>query len=188
MSSVAPCVFVPLDYDITQPREPPRNRIEKLERMIAGIEKQRPGVLENIAYMAERERLAILQDYGEKEAMLGGPPTGPGPNLHPSEVDWMMANMAAAAPAGVDLNVRDDAHFQQIVMPYSLQTQGETPTLREMAAKELLKTVDEAVRNSEGYEAEVEKRIGYYANWLEKEKKTLKEVGKRPEEREKNGL
>jgi hypothetical protein len=185
MKNVAPCIFVPLDTDITRPRDPPRDRIDKLERLVAAAGSQRPGVLENIAFMAEHERLSILQ-YGRQTEAMTGVPQGPGPSLPLEEIDWIMQNMSAPAPKDRDhLNIKNEDDLKKLLertaagMPSPV---GE-PSLREVVAADLVMTVNRAVTNMRGYSVEVDKRVEHLSQMLEKERRVLEEAGKRPEER-----
>jgi hypothetical protein len=187
MTSIAPCIFVPLETDITKPKDPPRNRVERLERQLTAVEAQRPGVLENIVYIAERERLAILQEGREREA-IAGTTQGPNPSLPPEEVDWIMDRMAAQAPRDKDLSIQDDAHIQQIQAGLAAFANMPVPvTNRERVAKELVQTVQFARGNMEGYSRVVDKTVEDYGHMLERERKRLEDAGKRPEERENAG-
>lgn len=183
MKNIAPCIFVPLETDITKPKDPPRDRAEKIERLIASLEARRPSVLENIAFMAEHERLSSLQ-FGRQTEASPGLPHGPGPSLPPDEVDWIMGNMAAPAPKDRDLSIKDEADLYQRLhgtlsgMPPEAQL-----TTREIVARDLLQTVQKAAHTAKGYNDEVDKRVKHYTELLEKEKKRLEDVGKRPEER-----
>ncbi|OIW27416.1 hypothetical protein CONLIGDRAFT_715906 [Coniochaeta ligniaria NRRL 30616] len=183
MKSIAPCIFVPLETDITKPRDPPRNRVEKLERLIASAGAHRQGVLENIAFMAEHERRSILQ-YGRQQEAMAGIPQGPGPSLPPDEIDWIMDNMAAPAPKDRDLNIKDEADLQQLLLRNvsGMPPQAE-PSNREQVARDLVLTVAQAAQNAKGYSGEVDRRIWNLSQLLEKEKKRLEDAGKRPEER-----
>jgi len=189
MKSIAPCIFVPLEIDITKPREPPRNRIEKLERLIAAMEAQRPGVLENLVHMAEHERLSIMQFGRQTEAMYGIP-AGPGPSLPPEEVDWIMGNMSAPAPANRDdLNIKHEDDLLKLLerTAAAMPPPGGEVSLREMVAKDLADTVNQAALNMRGYGNEVAKRVHDYSQKLEKEKRVLAEAGKRPDQRHSTG-
>lgn len=188
MKSIAPCIFVPLETDITKPRDPPRNRVEKLERLIVAMEAQRRGVLENMAFMAEHERQSILQ-YGRQTEAWTGIPTGPDPSLPPDEVDWIMANITAPAPKDRDPSVKDEADLQQLLArtAASMPPPEAEPTLREQVAGDLAKTVTQAADNMRAYSGKVDERLHYYGQKLEKEKRVLEEAGKRPEQRHNAG-
>lgn len=183
MISIAPCIFVPLETDITKPRESTQSRVEKLERLVGSLQARRPEVLENMAYMAERERLAILQ-FGRQQEALTPFPTGPGPALPPEEVDWTMDNMNAPAPRDKDISIKDEAGLQQLLARVAFNTPpGPGPTFRESVAADLLQTVTNAAAKMKGYSTEVDMRIMHYTQMLEDEKRRLETVGKRPEER-----
>lgn len=185
VKSIAPCIFVPLETDITKPRDPPRNRVEKLERLIAATEAQRRGVLENIAFLAEHERRSIMQ-YGRQTEALTGAPTGLGTSLPPDEVDWIMANMGAPAPKDRDPNIKDDADLQQLLARAVPPAEAE-PTLRELVVRDLATTVTKAAENMKGYSTKIDERLHYYSQRLQKEKRVLEEAGKRPEVRHNTG-
>jgi hypothetical protein len=188
MKNIAPCIFVPLETDITKPGDHPRNRVEKLERLVAVMQAQRLEVLENIAFMAEHERLSILQ-YGRQREAVTGIPNGPGPSLPPDEVDWIMENMAAPAPKDRDLNIKDEAVLQQLLQRTAagMPPPEAEPTLREQVARDLLNTVNHATSNMRGYSTKVDERVHYYSQKLEKEKRVFEEAGKRPEQRHTTG-
>ena len=185
MKTIAPCIFVPLETDITKPRQLPRSRVDKLERMVGALQSHRAGVIENIAYMAERERLAIRQWGRQREALEG---MGPGTTLPPGEEDWIMTNMAAPAPKNREVFLRDEEGLQQLlnaVVP-GRPTMAER-TAREQAGSHLVDTARQAAGTVSGYNKEVDKRIEEYSGLLERERIRLEDAGKRPEERRGSG-
>ncbi|KAB5582718.1 hypothetical protein GE09DRAFT_1076138 [Coniochaeta sp. 2T2.1] len=186
MKTIAPCIFVPLATDITKPRaQPPRSRVDKLERMVVALQAHRHGVIENITYMAERERLAILQ-WGRQREAVEGP--GPGTTLPPEEEDWIMGNMAAPAPRNREVFLRDEEGLQHLlnaIVPG--RPSMEERTAREEAASHLASTARNAVTTVDGYNKEVNKRVEEYSALLQREKARLDDAGKRPEERRGSG-
>jgi hypothetical protein len=175
MTNIAPSIFVPLEVDITQPIEPARDRVEKLQRILAAVEARHKGVTENIIYMTEREMTRIRQE-GRRFEAIHGFPSGPRPGMTEKEVDDMMANIAADAPPGGSLgrvNLADiEAKFP------------EQMSNREAVAAELLFAVEQSTQNLEGYSALMEARKAELLQMQEKEQARLDNIGKRPEERD----
>jgi hypothetical protein len=174
MTNIAPSILIPLEIDITQPIEPARDRVEKLERKLAAVEARRRGVTENIIYMAEREMQRIRQEGRDVEAAQG-PPKGPRPSMTEGEVDWMMANIAAPCPPGKKLNIVEYA------CPVGQPLPGTLPN-REAVSTELLYTVQQANRCLDGYSAVADEERKRLLAMKEREQQRLDKIGKRPDE------
>ena len=176
LTNFVPSLFVPLEDDITQPGDIPRTRVERLKRIIETIDSQRAGVRENMMYLFERERDRIRIDAWEQELAEGEPESRAG--LPPDEVDWMIGNMEAPHQPDLDYNIRD--------MPpraTGRQVPGMTP--REKTADRLFDLVEQAVAETQGYDKHMGDIRNYYVSMLDRERKKIDEIGKRPEERSK---
>lgn len=175
MTNIAPSIFVPLEIDITQPVEPARDRVEKLQRMLVAVEARRNGVTENIIYMTEREMTRIRQEGRQFEA-IHGPPTGPRASMTEKEVDDMMANIAADAPPGWSMG-RVNLADMEAKFPEKMSN-------REIVAAELLFAVEQSTQSLEGYSALMATRKAELLQMQQREQARLDNIGKRPEERD----
>lgn len=176
LQNIVPSIFVPLQEDITQPVDLPRDRIDRLEWILNTIKSQRAGVRENMIYLFEREKDRILAEALEKEAATGPPDTRIG--LSPDEVDWVIGNMEAPHQAGLDYNIQD-------MPPRSVGVHVPGLSHREETVWKLLELVEHAVAQTRGYSKHMSDIQAYYLGKLEKERQRIDEVGKRPEERSK---
>lgn len=174
LNNIAPSIFVPLEDD-TLGSEPPRDRVERLKRILETIDYQREGVKENLLYMFEREKKRIIMEAAEIEQALGPPQIKPG--LSPSEVDDIIANMEAPAVAGLDYNITNMPDFNP---------NEETPpdaSLRDRTVMDLLKVVERGLAELQLFEAYMSRIKGDYVDRLQREIARIEEAGKRPEER-----
>ncbi|KAL2017800.1 hypothetical protein VTK56DRAFT_1663 [Thermocarpiscus australiensis] len=171
--NISPSIFVPLREDILN-SELPRDRVERLKRILKTIDYQREGVKENILYMVEREKKRIMLWAAETEQEAGPPKIRAG--LPPDEVDEVISNMEAPAEPGKDYN-------------YPYNRRPSTPpgpdnvSLREQTVLDLLDVVKGGVRDLEGYEKHMAGIRQYYVDCLEREIARIDEAGLRPEER-----
>jgi hypothetical protein len=174
LSNIAPSVFVPLREDILN-TDLPRDRVERLKRILSTIDYQREGVKENLLYMFEREKRRIMQEAAEMEQAQGPPLIRPA--LHPSEVDTIIANMEAPAAPGMDYNIRN--------MPPVEVGERLSPNLsiRDKAVMDLLTVVERAVLDLQSFGNYMAGIKEYYLGCLERELARIEDVGKRPEER-----
>lgn len=174
LTTIVPSIFVPLEEDLTQPIDLPRDRVERLKWILDTIESQRTGVLENMLYLIERERDRILAEALENEVATGPPDTRKG--LPPDEVDWVISNMEAPHQPDLNYNIQD-------LPPRTLGVQVPGLSNREQAVWQLLELVERAVSETRGYDKHMGDIRAYYLGMLEKEKQKIDEAGKRPEER-----
>lgn len=172
LSSIAPSIFVPLRDDIFT-AEPPRDRIERLKRILQTIDYQRVGIKENLLYMFEREKRRIVLEAAEIEQQQGPPKITPG--LAPNEVDEIIANMESPAEPGKDYNVRD--------MPNWLQATPVPPDapLRDQTVMQLLNMVERAVSDLEGFDRHMDGIQKRYLDCLEQETARFAGIGKSSE-------
>ncbi|KAH6622987.1 hypothetical protein F5144DRAFT_582060 [Chaetomium tenue] len=173
LSNIAPSIFVPLQDDLLT-QEPPRNRIERLKRILQTIDYQREGVKENLLYMFEREKTRIVREAAEIEKAQGPPSIKPGLAL--SEIDDIIANMEAPAQPGRDYNVRD------VPLPVPMMVPPNA-SLRDKTVIQLLNVVEQGLGELEGFERHMAGIKDRYLVCLEQEMARIDDAGKRPEER-----
>lgn len=174
LQNIAPSIFVPLQEDILDAK-PPRDRVERLQRILNTINCQRDGVKENLMHMLEREKKRIMMEAAEMEQAQG--PSKVRPSLPQDEVDEIIRNMEAPAQPGVDYNIRD--------MP---EVNSSTPippnaSLRDRTVMELLHIVESGLVQLRGYKKHMDDIEKYYLDCLERELARMDEAGMRPEER-----
>jgi hypothetical protein len=170
LTNIAPAIFVPLRDDILN-LEPPRDRVERLKRILETIDYQREGVKENLMYMFEREKKRMMQEAAETEQARGPPKIRPG--LPPSEVDEIIGNMETPAEPDRDYNLQE---YPPVAGPPNL-------SLRDSTVRDLLTMVDKAVIELEGFEGFMAGIENFYREVLARETARIDEAGKRPEER-----
>ncbi|KAL2264277.1 hypothetical protein VTK26DRAFT_8480 [Humicola hyalothermophila] len=175
LTNIAPAIFVPLRQDLFED-EPPRDRVDRVKRLLAVIDYQREGVLENLLYMFEREKRRVVQHAAVTEQALPTPRFAPGA-LPPDEADAIIANMEALAEPGVDYNIRE-----MPLVDGSATIPPETP-LRDKTVMELINVVEKAVSDLHGFDGYMRGIKERYLKCLERELETLEQAGKRPEER-----
>lgn len=173
--NIAPGIFVPFREDLFE-AEPPRDRVERLKRLLTSIDYQREGVKENLVYMFEREKRRLVLQAAEMEQALPPPKVAPGA-LPPNEVDQIIANMEAPAKPGMDYNIRD---MSQIDLSVAIPPDA---SLRDRTVIELLYMVERALWDLRGYEGHMRSIREAYVRRLEQELANVEEAGKRPEER-----
>lgn len=174
LNNIATSIFVPLRDDILT-SELPRDRVERLKRILQTIDYQRDGVKENLLYMFEREKTRIILHASEVEQAQGLPKIRPG--LAPNEVDDVIANMEAPAQPGIDYNIRDMPELSVHTSP------NPSASLRDRTVTELLIVVERGLhelQQFEGYMADIK---NHYLRCLEQEMARVDDAGKRPEER-----
>ncbi|GAB1313039.1 Transcriptional regulatory protein RXT2 N-terminal domain-containing protein [Madurella fahalii] len=174
LRNIAPSIFVPLQEDILK-AELPRDRVERLKKILKTVDYQREGVKENLMYMFEREKKRIMMQAAETEQTLGPPKTRPG--LPQDEVDEIIRNMEAPAQPGVDYNIRD---MPQLDLRLPIPPDA---SLRDRTVVELLHIVENGLVQLNGYKKHMADIQKYYLDCLERELARIDEVGRRPEER-----
>jgi hypothetical protein len=165
---------VPLEDDILKV-EPPRDRVERLKRILKTIDYNREGVKENLMYMFEREKRRIIEEATATEAIQGQPKIRPG--LPTEEVDTIISSMEAEAQSGMDYNIQD--------IP-QLDTQRPIPPdmpLRDRTVIQLLNLIENGLVELRNYEGHMAGIADYYTKCLERELAIINEAGMRPEER-----
>jgi hypothetical protein len=173
LSNIAPSIFVPLQDDFLA-IEPPRDRIERLKRILQTIDYQKEGVKENLLYMFEREKKRIVLEAAEIEKAQGLPSIKPG--LAPNEIDDIIANMEAPALPGRDYNVRDIPRPGSMMLPPNA-------SLRDKTVMQLLIMAEHGLGELEGFEKHMTGIKDRYLVCLEQEIARIDDAGKRPEER-----
>ncbi|KAK4043574.1 hypothetical protein C8A01DRAFT_12917 [Parachaetomium inaequale] len=143
LNSICSSIFVPLRDDLLA-TEPPRDRIERLKRILQSIDYQREDIKENLLYMFEREKTRVVLRAAEMEQEQGPPKIKPG--LAPAEVDDIIANMEAPAHPGKDYNLQNLPEWAPFtpIPP--------TASLRERTVMELLNMVERALLDLHGFE------------------------------------
>ncbi|KAG7285111.1 hypothetical protein NEMBOFW57_009731 [Staphylotrichum longicolle] len=141
LSNIAPSIFVPIQDDFLG-SEPPRDRVERLKRILQSIDYMRSGVKENLMYMFEREKRRIVLEATEMEQAQGTPKLKP--DLSPREVDDIIANMEAPAAPGMDYDIR--------TIPATTPTVPPNASLRDRTVIELLAVVENGLKDIQGYD------------------------------------
>ncbi|KAK0706552.1 hypothetical protein B0T26DRAFT_460458 [Lasiosphaeria miniovina] len=177
LTNVAPSVFIPFNDDVTKDTEDgPRDRMQRLRRILESVDYQRDGVKENLLFLFQREKTRIMQESLAQELKSGQGEYKPA--LKPREVDWVVGNMAAKAQPGFDYNIKQ--------MPYPEQSRPVLPpsaTIRDKATANMLHLVEAGIQELTGYDAHMGEIRRYYIGCLDKELERLEVVGMRPEER-----
>lgn len=177
LTTIAPGIFVPIqDAMVTDFAEPPRDRVERLRRILRSIDYQREGIKENLLYMIDREKQRLILQAAEIEEDEGTVDRPRG--INPWEADMIIQNMQAPAQPGRDYNIKNE----QIPIRHA-QSRASLP-IRERVVEELLDMVESGVRQLANYEVHVANIKQRYLSILEKEIAKLEEAGMRPEERE----
>lgn len=177
LTHLGPSVFVPIEEDLTEPVDLPRDRVDRLKWILNTIESQRTGVSENLMYIFERERDRILAEAQEREAISGPPDMRRG--LHPNEADQVISNMSTPHQPGRNY------HVESMGPPSIEELEPRPLSNREEAVWKLLELVERALDQTQGYDKAMDTKRGYYLGMLEKERQKIDEVGRRPEERSK---
>ncbi|KAK3320819.1 hypothetical protein B0T19DRAFT_249566 [Cercophora scortea] len=178
LTNLAPIIFVPFREDITAKRsDAPRDRIERLRRILQSIDFQTQGAKENLLFLFEREKTRIILEAQEREQEWfpnGGVKAG---GAHPDEADRIIGYMEAPALPGTDYNIRNMAELDRNRMiPPDL-------SVRDRAVEELMTLAEGAVQQLEGYEGNMRDIKKLYLERLDRELTMINEVGMRPEER-----
>ncbi|KAK0634527.1 hypothetical protein B0T17DRAFT_568243 [Bombardia bombarda] len=175
---IAPSIFTPLPPDFGDKlSDIPRDRLERLKRILESIDYQREGVVENIMWMIEREKTRLILEASEVEAAQGQKkPTG----LDQAEADRIIANMEAPADPGMDYNIKTIGTVEELLPPLGTPT---NESLRDKTVSALLRLVEFGIVQVQGYELHMTKTKQHYLDRVEKEAQKIREAGMRPEER-----
>jgi hypothetical protein len=175
LTDISASIFVPLQDDDIANFEAPRDRVERLKRILKTVDYHREGVKENLLYMFEREKRRIVQQAAEIEKAQGPPKAMPG--LSPNEVDEVIANMAAPAKPNMDYDIRNmlKVNVDTVLPPNA--------TIRDKTVMDLLIMVEKGLVELEGFEKYMDGIKGDYLARLEREVARIEDAGKRPEER-----
>ncbi|KAK4214053.1 hypothetical protein QBC37DRAFT_422109 [Rhypophila decipiens] len=178
LESTLTATFVPLppDLDITKDTgNLPRNRIERLEHIIATIDNQGLMVKENIIWLLDQEKERMILEAREYEQETKPAPVKGG--LPASEVDVVIKSLSAKADPGRDYNMKDvptpNRHRQ---LPPNLSP-------RELVVGHLRTLIENGTGDLNGYNNHISGIRKYYADLLMKEMANLELVGMRPEDR-----
>lgn len=94
--SVDPAMFVPLDFDITEPLEPPGSRVDYAQSMLQTADFYRTGVRRGMVYLADLDRRRILATAAQATAHEGEMgEKGDDDGLKPEEADMLVHSMQA---------------------------------------------------------------------------------------------
>src|SRR5690349_6074420 len=156
LNNIAPSIFVPIQDDILG-SEPPRDRVERLKRILQSIDYMRSGVKENLMYMFEREKRRIVLEATEMEQAQGAPKLKP--DLSPREVDDIIANMEAPAAPGMDYDIRS--------IPATAPNVPPNASLRDRTVMELLAVVENGLKDIQGYDEHMTSVQNEYLSRLE---------------------
>ncbi len=164
VTHIAPAIFVPLEKDITQPFDAPRDRIERAGMLLESVEFHKAGVREGLLHLTELERRRILGEAKMWEAEHG--PQADPAGLHPDEADAMLANMYAPAVPGVEYNVPTQDlrpnFFSSVDDPH-----------REDRVRQLQRVEEDGLDQLAGYEGHIEAIKRRWTDMLEKEKRMM---------------
>jgi hypothetical protein len=175
LRNVTPSIFVPFRDDFTKPGEEPRDRIERLKRILTSIDVQRVGVRENLMFLFEREKRRLVKEAQAHELAAGIPNTKPG--LASEDVDWTIQNMETPPIPDTDYNIKD------MPAPEKFRIPPPGASIRERTTTELLNLVEGGLIQLGGYEEYMAGIKKHYLDCLDKELARFQEVGMRPEER-----
>ena len=165
VTSVVPGILVPVDRDITQPFNAPRNRIERAKSMLESIEFHRQGGIQGILHLADMERKRILQESRRWEAMhdLKDAP----PAWSPAEADLMIASMNAPAVPGINYDT-EKAEMELLNFRRSVDT-GD----RKDSVRQLQRVMEDAISQLHGYDHHMEDIRKRWVESLEKEERLM---------------
>lgn len=152
----------------------PRDRVERLKRILETIDKQRVGVKENILWLFEREKERMIMEATEIEAELHLQDANF--EIHPTEVDDFIRNMGASPQIGVDYNLKN-APLLNIVRPLP----GASP--RDLVINQLLNLAETGTREVKGYDDHIAAIRSFYEACLQMEIEKIEEAGLRPRKR-----
>ncbi|KAK3343884.1 hypothetical protein B0T25DRAFT_555495 [Lasiosphaeria hispida] len=175
LTNVVPSIFVPLRDSDWEDTAIPRDRVERLRRILESIDYQREGVKENLMYMFEREKQRVILVATEQLEREGQARVNPG--LDPREADLIIQNMEAPPEPGYDYNIKD--------MP-PINTRRPLPdtlSVRDRAVNDILNVMEAGILNLTGYGNHMADIKKYYLDCLEKELARVEAAGLRPEER-----
>lgn len=173
LSSLVPSIFTPLEDDLLDPFEPPENRVQRLQRIIANIDAHEKRATDNAMWMVEREKRRIIMEAKRKEEALDQPETQL--RINPDETETIIENMRAAPKLGKDYNVAD-AELQ----PNHAIFQQEF-THREDTTRQLMLLVENAYKQIEEYKVFMKATKDFYQERLKSEIAVDEGFGKRPE-------
>ncbi|KUI74024.1 hypothetical protein VM1G_09286 [Cytospora mali] len=150
LTHIIPTIFVPLTENLLEPIEPAKDRVERMERMVASLDAHEKKVRDNIAWMYEREARRHVAAVKRTGAL--STPHEPTP-MSWNEVDKHIANMAAPANPTISYHLPPEkiAEFKaydqsRTDMPLP---DGLAPHVR--TSREILLMANRGVRDMESY-------------------------------------
>ncbi|KAM7209520.1 hypothetical protein V8F20_000258 [Naviculisporaceae sp. PSN 640] len=178
LTSTLPAIFLPLDHDITKEDNPlPRDRLERIKRILDTIDNQRVSVKENIVWLLEREKERMVLEARERDEELVAQGHKTGLALSALEVDQVIHSLEAPAVKGRDYNITDAP---------PLNEHRPLPTNpRVQVIDYLLNWVEGGSRELDGYENHIAAIRTHYEEILQRETARIEAVGMRPEDRPK---
>lgn len=179
LRSSFPATFIPFNEDIANLPVVPRDRVERLKRILASIDNQRVGVKENIIWLIEREKERMIMEATEKEEEFHL--QNAKHEIHPSELNEILRNMAVPAQKDpkIDYTLKDAPPLNTVrPLPATLSP-------RDQAINQLLNLAETGTRELRGYDDHIATVRSFYEGCLKKEINRIEEVGLRPEERSK---
>ncbi|OAA64420.1 hypothetical protein SPI_03067 [Niveomyces insectorum RCEF 264] len=186
VTSVVPAMFVPLDADITQPFEPPRDRVQRAHAVLQSIDYHRTGVRRGMLHLAGLDRQRIVATAAAATTGAAAP-AGPAAltnsglaglaasqeRISPRETEALIANMRGPALPGVDYAA---ACRMQVAEQQPLQfvpPADERPGGRREAVRQTQEVVEQALAQLNGYERHIGLIRARWVETLEKEHKTM---------------
>ena len=150
LTHIMPTIFIPLTENLLEPIEPTKDRVERLERMVASLDANERRVRDNIAWTYEREARRHVAAVKETGALS----TSDQPRLMGwEEADGHIARMAAKPNPSLNYHLPPEkiAEFKaydqsriDVVLPDDLNP-------HERTSREVLLIANRGVRDLEGY-------------------------------------
>ena len=172
LTSIVPSIFIPLEDGLLDPFEPPKDRIERLQRILANIDTHERKVINNAMWMVEREKRRIMMEAKREEDSTHPPEAQL--EIDPDETDFLIQNMRTAPEPGVDYNVVDIPLPRHDVVPPNISH-------RENTTRQLLLVIEEATRNIQGYRTHMKVAKDFYRERLQQEMARDVQFSTRPE-------
>lgn len=178
LTHIIPTIFVPLTEDLLQPIEPAKDRVERMERMVASLDASEKKVRNNISWTYEREarrHVAAVMRTGA----LSSPhePT----SMSWEEAEAHVANMLAPANPSLTYHLPPEkiAEFKAYDQSRTDMSLPDTLTPQERISQEVLIIANRGVRDMEAYSNIHVKSIRDRLNAsLEKEKRAVESFDK----------
>ncbi|EFW98805.1 hypothetical protein CMQ_4657 [Grosmannia clavigera kw1407] len=166
--SADPAMFVPLDFDITEPMERPRSRVDRAQSMLQTADFYRTGVRRGMVYLADLDRRRILATAARAAARPGQKDDLDG--LEPDEADVLVHSMQAPLQPAADQAsyITTDQELAQHI-PQILPKADEPG--RKEAGRQLQQVVELVLGKMDSYDSHICAVRSRWAADLEREQK-----------------